>query len=49
MRGAQAIAEALADSKFEAAENAGDQDRVDLLQRMAMKAIARLPWLRSIG
>ncbi|WP_234685868.1 ferritin-like domain-containing protein [Bradyrhizobium monzae] len=46
---AQAIAEALADTYLEEAENAGDQERVDLLQRMAMKAIARLAWLRSIG
>ena len=48
-RDAQAIAEALADAYLEEAENAAVQERVDLLQRMAMKAIARLAWLRSIG
>ena len=31
------------------AENAGDEERVDLLQRLAMKAIARLAWLRSMA
>ena len=43
-----AIAEALADAYLEAAETATDQDHVDLLQRMAAKAIARLAWLRSL-
>ena len=48
-RGALAIAEALADSYLEAAENADNQARVDQLQGMAMKAISRLAWLRSIA
>lgn len=48
-RDAQSLAELLADAYLEEAEAAGDQQRVDLLQRMAMKAISRLAWLRSIG
>jgi rubrerythrin len=48
-RDAETIAEALADAYLEEAERAGDQDRVDQLQRMAMKAIARLAWLRSLA
>lgn len=48
-RDAQSLAELLADLYLEEAEAAGDQQRVDLLQRLAMKAIARLAWLRSIG
>ena len=46
---AQALAEALADAYLMEAENAGDEERVDLLQRLAMKAIARLAWLRSMA
>jgi rubrerythrin len=46
---AQAIAEALADAYLMEAENASDEERVDLLQRLAMKAIARLAWLRSMA
>lgn len=48
-RDAQAIAEALADIYLAAAETAGDERRVDVLQSLAMKAIARLAWLRSLG
>jgi rubrerythrin len=48
-RDAQAIAEALADAYLAEVENAGDEKRVDLLQRLAMKAIARLAWLRSLA
>lgn len=44
-----AIAEALADAYLAEIENAGDEKRVDLLQRLAMKAIARLAWLRSLA
>ncbi len=46
---ALAMAEALADGYLQEAERAADQGRVDQLQRMAMKAIARLAWLRSIA
>jgi rubrerythrin len=48
-RDAQAIAEALADAYLEEAESASDQGRVDQLQHMAMKAIERLAWLRSLA
>ena len=48
-RDAETIAEALTDAYLEEAERAGDQDRVDQLQGMATKAIARLAWLRSIA
>jgi rubrerythrin len=48
-RDAQAISEALAEIYLAEADQSDDQNRVALLQRLAMKAIARLAWLRSIG
>lgn len=47
-RDAQAVAEALADAYLEGAENSDDQNRVEALQELAAKAIARLAWLRSL-
>jgi rubrerythrin len=43
------IAEALADAYLDHAERATDPGRLDLLQRLAGQAIARLAWLRSLG
>ncbi|WP_298252913.1 ferritin family protein [Bradyrhizobium sp.] len=48
-RDAQAIAEALADAYLEGAEASNDETRVDALQELAAKAIARLAWLRSLA
>jgi rubrerythrin len=48
-RDAQAIAEALADAYLDGAENSDDQTRVEALQGLAEKAIARLAWLRSLA
>lgn len=48
-RDAQTIAEALADSYLDGAENSDDQARVEALQRLAQKAIIRLAWLRSLA
>lgn len=44
---AETIAEALADAYLEGAETADNPARVDVLQRLAESAIARLAWLRS--
>jgi rubrerythrin len=46
---AETIAEALADSYLEGAESAGDPDRLEALQKLAARAIARLAWLRSLS
>jgi rubrerythrin len=46
---AQAIAEALADAYLDGAENSDDQARVEALQGLAQRAIARLAWLRSLA
>jgi len=46
---AQIIAEALADAYLDRAERATEPHQLDLLQRLASQAIARLAWLRSIG
>ena len=46
---AQTIAEALADTYLDSAENSGDQARMEVLQGLAQKAIARLAWLRSLA
>jgi rubrerythrin len=48
-RDAQTIAEALADAYLEGAEASNDSIRVELLQRLAESAIARLAWLRSLA
>lgn len=48
-RDAQAVAEALADAYLEGAENSNDESRVQALQELAAKAIARLAWLRSLA
>lgn len=48
-RDAQTIAEALADTYLDGAENSDDQARVEALQGLAQKAIARLAWLRSLA
>jgi rubrerythrin len=47
-RDAQDIAEALADAYLEGAETARDPARLESLQRLAARAIARLAWLRSL-
>jgi rubrerythrin len=46
---AQTVAEALADAYLEGAENSDDQRRIDALQGLAERAIARLAWLRSLA
>ncbi|WP_027556988.1 ferritin family protein [Bradyrhizobium sp. Cp5.3] len=46
---AEHIAEALVDAYLESAENAGEPARLDKLQRLAGRAIARLAWLRSLN
>ena len=46
---AQTIAEALADAYLEGAEKSDDQARIEALQGLAEKAIARLAWLRSLA
>jgi rubrerythrin len=48
-RDAQTVGEALVDAYLEGAENADDQARIELLQGLAGKAIARLAWLRSLA
>jgi hypothetical protein len=45
---AQDIAEALADAYLEGAETARDPARLESLQKLAGRAIARLAWLRSL-
>ncbi|WP_257170518.1 ferritin family protein [Bradyrhizobium sp. SRS-191] len=45
---APVIAEALADAYLDYAERATEPDQLDLLQRLASQAIARLAWLRSL-
>jgi len=47
-RDAEVIAEALADAYLEGAERSGDAERVEMLQRLAERAISRLAWLRSL-
>lgn len=44
----QTIAEALADAYLRGAEGAGDPARLERLQSLAERAIARLAWLRSL-
>ena len=44
----QEIAEALADAYLEGAETARDPARLESLQKLAERAIARLAWLRSL-
>ena len=46
---AEQIAETLVDAYLENAETAGDAARLDELQRLAGRAIARLAWLRSLA
>ncbi|CCD86233.1 conserved protein of unknown function [Bradyrhizobium sp. ORS 285] len=46
---AAVIAEALADGYLDQAERATEPGQLDLLQRLAAQAIARLAWLRSLG
>ena len=48
-RDAHAVAEALVDAYLEGAENSNDETRVEALQELAGKAIARLAWLRSLA
>ncbi|MDI4233255.1 ferritin family protein [Bradyrhizobium sp. Arg237L] len=45
---AQIIAEALTDAYIDGAERSDDPARVELLQKLAERAIARLAWLRSL-
>ncbi len=45
----QTIAEALADGYLNGAEGAGDAARLEELQGLAERAIARLAWLRSLA
>jgi len=47
-RDARAISEALADAYLDGAENSEDETRIEMLQGLAEKAIARLAWLRSL-
>ena len=47
-RDAETIAEALADAYLEGAESADDPDRLEFLQTLAERAIARLAWLRAL-
>ena len=46
---AQTIAEALSDAYLEGAEGAHDPERLQSLQTLAERAIARLAWLRSLA
>ena len=46
---AEALAEALVDAYLESAEGATDPTRLEELQRLAQRAIARLAWLRSLN
>jgi len=46
---AEIIAETLADSYLDAAEKADAPDRLEVLQRLAERAIARLAWLRALA
>lgn len=48
-RDAQTIAEALADAYLEGAEASHDPARLEALQALAERAIARLAWLRSLS
>ncbi|MCA6107088.1 ferritin-like domain-containing protein [Bradyrhizobium cenepequi] len=45
---AQTIAEALTDAYLDGAERSDDPTRLELLQMLAQRAIARLAWLRSL-
>lgn len=45
---AQTIAEALTDAYLEGAERSDDPGRVESLQKLAARAIARLAWLRAL-
>ncbi len=45
---AQTIAEALADAYLDGAENSDDPGRLEILQTLAERAIARLAWLRVL-
>jgi rubrerythrin len=45
---AQSIAEALTDAYLESAERTSDARRLDALQALSERAIARLAWLRSL-
>jgi rubrerythrin len=45
---AQTIAEALTDAYLEGAERVADQARLEILQELAARAIARLAWMRSL-
>lgn len=47
-RDAQTIAEALTDAYLEGAEGSDDPARLESLQALAARAIARLAWLRSL-
>ncbi|WGD55034.1 ferritin family protein [Bradyrhizobium sp. CB1650] len=47
-RDAEVIAEALADAYLDGAERSDDAERVQILQRLAERAILRLAWLRSL-
>jgi rubrerythrin len=45
---AQTIAEVLADAYLEGAERVADHTRLEILQKLAERAIARLAWMRSL-
>jgi len=47
-RGAEVVAEALADAWLEGAERSDEAKRVQILQRLAERAILRLAWLHSL-
>jgi len=46
--GERRLVPALADAYLDGAENSEDETRVEMLQGLAEKAIARLAWLRSL-
>ena len=48
-RDAQTIAEALVEGYLEGAERSDEAGRVEILQKLAEKAISRLAWLRSLA
>jgi hypothetical protein len=46
---AETIAETLVDAYLEGAESSNDPGRLEFLQALAARAIARLAWLRALG
>ena len=46
---AKTIAETFVDAYLEGAESSDDPGRLEFLQALAARAIARLAWLRALG